>query len=300
MRNSRQVTSEDRLLAIFIRQLRRIEKTQPPLGKTPPTNIEELLPHMRLVIRHALRRSAIVAAHGLTIMDLIQEGYFGLIAVFNKFDPRRGYQFSTYANWWIMARMNRALDQAHKKGVRIPGGEKEKLRNLDHIKRRLTAHFGRAPDTEEVLKECETQLHLTRPQAERLLMFQDMYAVAIDAPVNDEEGVTLEQLIPASDGTPENNCASQEVAERIRQGLEQLDPKLSQIIVRRFGLDGQPEESLAEIGIRLELSRERIRQLEQQAFRALATTLQPLSVQVRKPEAMSKPRKRARKPAASQ
>lgn len=264
------IARSDDLLATFIRELRRQERRQGLTHETAPTTPEELLPHMRLVIQQAQQCQGSTKSHGFTIVDLVQEGYLGLLVALDNFDPKRGVKFGTYARWWIRAKIFRyIIDHAHHKGVRMPTGVEEYLRNLEKIIVILTRELGRAPTPDEIMTACMDRLDITRDQATRLLVYRDMRTVSFDNSPSDDEDTGAERHIPSPEPTPEDTVNHRERTELVWQCVRRLEKRDQVIIILFFGLDGHHEASLAGLGEQLGLSRERVRQLKNSALRAL-------------------------------
>lgn len=267
------VASGDPLLAIFLRDLHRQETRDGLTIATVPTTANELLPHMRLVIKQAMHWENRARMHGISIMDLIQEGYTGLLIAKQKFDSNRGFQFSTYANWWIRAKILRCLDRGHRKGMYLPGWVHEDQRRLDKEIRALTLKLGHDPTTEEILAECMVRLDITRDRAENLIVLRDMHPVSFDNSPDDPDDPGIGRLLPSSAPTPEDESAHSELCRCILANFEHLDEREQMILKHLFGLAGEDVSSAAEVGRQLGITRERVRQIRDHALRTLRSRM---------------------------
>lgn len=197
--------------------------------------------------------------------ELIQEGNVGLLKAVGRFDPERGLRFSTYASWWIRHCMNRALVNRQRM-VRVPVHRVAKGRSLLHEATRLVAALGRPPTHEELGR------HTGDPADEVARTLQDYGTriVSLDAPVDDELGGSHVELIPDPrnlDRDLDHAIDQSRLLEAIDTGLNHLPRMERDILQQRFGLGGRPRLTLREIGAQHDLSRERIRQIQQRALR---------------------------------
>ena len=269
---SRQAVTEDRLLRIFLLQLRAAARNYPNYKKVPPQSVEELVPHIRLIVTLAMRYGRAADQQGLTVLDLIQEGYVGLLRAFERFEPKRGFAFSTYANWWIRARILRAIDDGHKRGVRIPGGRRESLHKLSKLVHAPTIKLGRPPCREEIaLAGCEG-LGVKESQLNDLLAEREMRAISLETPV-DDDGLTMTDVLAAVGATPEDDAIVQNIKQFVRSGLECLKPIELHVIEARYGLNGHNPSTLQAIADNLGISREHVRQIQNVAMMALSLKL---------------------------
>ena len=201
---------------------------------------------------------------GVSLTDLIQEGNVGLVTAARKFDPEQGVKFISYAVWWIRQAILASLAN-HGRAVRVPLNRASDLARIFREKERLKQEKGREPTTDELAEAT----HLT-PELVESLQTLNSAEIRLDAPIGDSEDSQLvERFITEEAAEPEVEVESRLLTETITEALETLEPRDAKVLRLYFGLEGEREHTLEEIGNMLGVTRERIRQLRDRALRRL-------------------------------
>jgi len=241
------------------RALARLEESDRALCEARGALMEA---NLRLVVSIAKRYTG----GALTLLDLVQEGNIGLMKAVERFDYHRGFKFSTYATWWIRQAIGRALaDQA--RTVRLPVHMVEVLGRVMRARRDFRAERQREPTVEELAAVTGM-----REETVRLVEQAAANPLSLDAPLG--EDTTLGQLVPdLAIRSPEAEVLRDELTDHVQDALARLPTREREILRLRFGLDGEDEQTLEEVGERLNVTRERIRQIEARALQRLGSSL---------------------------
>lgn len=265
---------DDKTIRIYLREIGQVELLTPEeevrLAARIKKGDEEARKQMiRANLRLVVKIAQDYARYGLPLLDLISEGNIGLIKAVQRFDPKKGGKLSTYAAWWIKQSIKRALAN-QSKTIRLPAHLVDKIARMRRSERKLTEQLGREPTEEEIAQDLGVE-----PAVVAHWNSVAIKPTSLDAPIGDDEGATFSDIIGDERAkTPFDEINDRQLLEEVERLLDRLDRREREILKYRYGLRGVKEETLEEVGRRFNITRERVRQIQNAALLRLREMLE--------------------------